>query len=89
MKKMSQESLTIYSFTLSIDIFKKAFASNLPSFQKSCYVYEIYYRKIEVSQLSPYLNAQMNPVSTVTKLLSITLKNEIVNAIIFYQHKIT
>ena len=33
-------------------------------------------------------NSQTNPASTVTELLSIILKNEILKASIFYEHKI-
>ena len=70
---------------------KKALVNNPLPFHKSCCVYEIYNGKIEASQLSNcvmYWNAQRNPPSTVTELLSIILKNEIFKASIFYQHKI-
>ena len=54
-------------------------------------VQEIYNGEIEESQLSNCVtiwNAHTNPASTVTELLSITFKNEILKACIFYQHKI-
>ena len=64
-------------------------ASNSRPFLWPRYFYQIYNGKIEKSQISncvTYWNAQTNPTSTVTELLSITLKNEILKAIKFYQY---
>ena len=92
---MSLQSLTTPSFTLSITIFEKGACQQSTSFpQATSYLWNLQlenWGKLAFSQLSHYVtywNVQTNPASTVTELLAIILKNEILTASTFYQRKI-
>ena len=66
MKKMRLQSLITSSLTSRIAIFEKGTCQPLHPFYRPHFVCKIYYRKIEVSQLSNYVsnwNAQKNPIS--------------------------